>query len=240
MLGAGVVVLNNVPIDALPLTLQQGLARYVRDLGGSVIIGGGSRSLGAGGYGNTLIDALSPLSSLPPAPTNDLFVIVDSSGSMATPLAGGRTKLDVAVDAMHAIDRVVPDTWTLRAGSIARDLRWWMPTEADRVKRPDDLIASGPTNLAAAIEAVIDATSQKQKRLILLSDGQAEPASLAAIAQRVKESGITIDWLRCRLRMRTARWRNSSAPAADGFSSPATPSPGADAQASPARPWRCR
>jgi hypothetical protein len=189
---SGVVVLNDVEIASMPIAFQQGLDRYVREFGGSLVIGGGPHALSAGGYGNTIVDALSPLASLPPAPTNDLFVIVDSSGSMASATPDGRTKLDVAVDAMSAIDRVVPETWSLRAGSISRDLRWW---PGERVKRPGDLVASGPTNLAAAIRAVLSAEAEHPRRLILISDGQTEPASLTELSTAVVESKLTIDWL---------------------------------------------
>lgn len=194
----GVVVLNDVPIASLSLSVQQDLAKYVRDFGGSLVIGGGPNSLSAGGYGDTVLDALSPLASLPPAPSHDLFVLVDSSGSMASATNTGVTKLDAAVEAMRAIDRIVPKTWSLRAGSIARELRWWPPGESDaggRIVRPADLAASGPTNLAAAIRAVLEADAQQPKRLILLSDGQAEASSITALSSDIAESRLTIDWL---------------------------------------------
>ena len=202
LLGAGVVVLNNVPIDAIPLGLGQ-LARYARDLGGSVVIGGGATRAGQMA---TCCSMSLAAGELPPTPTNDLFVIVDSSGSMASPLADGRTKLDVAVDAMLAINRVVPGL-----GHCVRrhrpDMRWWTPTQADRVKRPDDLAASGPTNLAAAIKAVIDATS-KAKRLILSATARPRRIHLPRSRRRGKESGIQIDWLGRRPRKQRASGTN--------------------------------
>ena len=194
LLGASVIVLDDLPIQALPMSFQDNLARYVRDFGGGLVIGGGAHALGAGGYGNTPIDALSPLASLPPSPIFDLFLIVDASGSMGTLLPDGRPRLDVAIDAMHAIDRIIPLTWSLRAGSIARDLRWWPATNA-RIARPADLLASGPTNLAEAVEQVANLRIDSRNRLILISDGQVDAASLSAISPHVLKTGLTIDWL---------------------------------------------
>lgn len=189
---ASVIVLNNVPIAAIPNSTQQALARYVRDFGGSVVLGGGPAAMGAGGYGNSTLDALSPLASLPPAPNNELFILVDASGSMSGAVAPGRSRLDAAVDAALAIDRIVPETWPVRVGSIARDLRWW-PLDPDAPARPADLLASGPTNLAAGIGQVMALPAQHTKRLIVISDGQVPAESLAGLDPAA--SGLVLDWL---------------------------------------------
>lgn len=193
-LHADVIVLNDVPIEELNLAFQNQLARYVREAGGSVVIAGGEESLGTGGYANTVLDAISPLSVVPPSPTHDFFLIVDASGSMATPLADGRSKLDHAADAMIAIDAAIPAHWSLRVGSIARDLRWWA-TATPRVQRPADLFATGPTNLAAAIETIAASPGDRPKRLILISDGQADSATLSRLDGAVRDANLTIDWL---------------------------------------------
>src|SRR5690606_658316 len=62
-LGVDAVVLLDVPAIALTSTQQQALETYVRDMGGGLVITGGENSFGPGGYYETALDRLSPLSA---------------------------------------------------------------------------------------------------------------------------------------------------------------------------------
>ncbi|MGH7215355.1 MAG: hypothetical protein ACREIT_11385, partial [Tepidisphaeraceae bacterium] len=68
-LAPAVIVLDNVAADDLSDLQQQRLQQYVRDLGGGVVILGGDRAFGAGGYVGSALDTISPLASSPPAST---------------------------------------------------------------------------------------------------------------------------------------------------------------------------
>jgi uncharacterized membrane protein len=96
------VVLSD--ISAVDLTPEQiaGLASYVRDLGGGLLLMGGDRSLGPGGYGKTPIEEVSPVSfdvkqERKRASLAEV-IVVDYSGSMGAAV-GARTKLDLANEA---------------------------------------------------------------------------------------------------------------------------------------------
>ncbi|MCA9579982.1 MAG: VWA domain-containing protein, partial [Myxococcales bacterium] len=85
----------------LPTQLSA-LASYARDLGGGLLLMGGDRSLGPGGFARTPVEEVSPVAF-------DLrqdgrranlseVIIIDYSGSMGAPV-GSRTKLDLANEA---------------------------------------------------------------------------------------------------------------------------------------------
>jgi uncharacterized membrane protein len=93
------VVLGDIPAPDLAPVQLEALASYVRDLGGGLLLTGGDRSLGPGGYSHTPIEEISPVSF-------DLkqerrraslaeVIGIDISGSMAMTV-GGHTKLELA------------------------------------------------------------------------------------------------------------------------------------------------
>jgi Ca-activated chloride channel homolog len=100
--GYDVVVLSDIRASDLSLGQIDMLASYVRDLGGGLILMGGDRSLGPGGYARTPIEEVSPVSF-------DLkqerrraslaeVIGIDYSGSMGAS-AGSHTKLELANEA---------------------------------------------------------------------------------------------------------------------------------------------
>jgi Ca-activated chloride channel family protein len=100
--GYDVVVLSDVrALDLSPGQIDA-LASYVRDLGGGLVLMGGDRSMGPGGFARTPIEEISPVSF-------DLkqerrraslaeVIGIDISGSMGA-TAGGHTKLELANEA---------------------------------------------------------------------------------------------------------------------------------------------
>ncbi len=96
------VVLGDVPASEMLPTQLSALASYTRDLGGGLLLMGGDRSLGPGGFARTPVEEVSPVAF-------DLrqdgrranlseVIIIDYSGSMGAPV-GSRTKLDLANEA---------------------------------------------------------------------------------------------------------------------------------------------
>ncbi|MCA9593148.1 MAG: hypothetical protein KC776_07550, partial [Myxococcales bacterium] len=97
-----VVVLSDIPASDLSPTQLDALATYVRDLGGGLLLMGGDKSMGPGGYGKTPVEEVSPVSF-------DLkqerrraslaeVIAIDYSGSMAMRV-GKNTKLELANEA---------------------------------------------------------------------------------------------------------------------------------------------
>lgn len=128
------VVLSDISaVDMAPEQIAA-LASYVRDLGGGLLLMGGDRSLGPGGYGKTPLEEVSPVSFDVKQERRRAslaeVIVVDYSGSMAAAV-GNRNKLDLANEAavrsmellgagdrigvMH-VDTVVQ--WTIPLGEI--------------------------------------------------------------------------------------------------------------------------
>ncbi|UQA63556.1 glutamine amidotransferase [Polyangium aurulentum] len=102
LVGYDLVVLSDVRAPDLSPGQMDALATYVRDIGGGLLLMGGDRSMGPGGYARTPIEEISPVSF-------DLkqerrraslaeVIGIDISGSMAAS-AGSHTKLELANEA---------------------------------------------------------------------------------------------------------------------------------------------
>lgn len=92
MQGFDLVILQNVPAEAIPPSGHDLLAAYVRDLGGGLVMVGGPDSFGAGGWKGTSVEPLLPVRlDLPERlvqPDAAIVFVLDVSGSMRRPVAG--------------------------------------------------------------------------------------------------------------------------------------------------------
>lgn len=98
--GAKAVILNNVPAYSLPNDFLGALPFFVSDQGGGLLMAGGHRSFGSGGYYESAIDPLLPVSLELKSEHRKLGVamaiIMDRSGSMAATTPSGHTKMQLA------------------------------------------------------------------------------------------------------------------------------------------------
>jgi von Willebrand factor type A domain len=111
--GARAVILNNVPAHEIPADFLKSLDFFVREQGGGFLMAGGERSFGSGGYFQSPIDALLPVSMELKSEHRKLSValaiVMDRSGSMSVGVGGGKTKMDLANSgAANAIDLLGP------------------------------------------------------------------------------------------------------------------------------------
>lgn len=189
-LAPSVVVLDNVAASDLTELQRQRLGQYVRDLGGGLVILGGDRAFAAGGYAGTVLNALSPLASHPPEPMAHWVILVDSSGSMSAPTAGGATRWRIAVDAAAQSLGSLPPHDRVSVAGFAAGVDWWVrarpvaDASADPMP-PPNARPSGPTELARAIEsaAAVDEDGARLE-VVLLTDANAAvdaPEALTAL-----------------------------------------------------------
>ena len=106
--GARACIFNNVPAHQVPRDFQKALEFFVRDQGGGLLMVGGEKSFGAGGYHGSPVDRLLPVSmelkSEHRKISTALAIVMDRSGSMSA-MAGGQTKMDLANNgAVNAIN----------------------------------------------------------------------------------------------------------------------------------------
>lgn len=192
-----VIVLNNIAAGQLTELVQQRLEQYVRDLGGGLVIAGGDRAFAAGGYGGSRLEVLSPLSSYAPGATVHWVILADSSGSMAGRV-DGRTRWDIAREAMQDLVGRLPPEDLLSVGSFSDQVVWW--SKGKKVKetgRPEkDVSPHGPTNLSAALEQVIrEADGGLPEQLLLMTDGQAPPPDEEKLVAQLKKADIHLNLL---------------------------------------------
>lgn len=197
------LVLDNVPAFRLSQSRMESLERYVRDLGGGLIVIGGAQSYGAGGYYRTPLEKVLPLEMRPPArldlPQVALLFVLDKSGSMG---AGppGATKLDLAkAAAMAAADIMNPSD---QIGILAFDSEWDWALPFRQVGKGEwiaeqlsSLQSEGGTDLYKAMaEAyrVFSAKAAAVKHLIILSDGLTDKRDFPSLVSRMAKAGITV------------------------------------------------
>lgn len=100
--GARGVILNNVPASDVPAEFLAALDFHVRGQGGGLLMAGGRQSFGSGGYFQSAVDGLLPVSMELRSEHRKLAVamavVLDRSGSMAASVAGaaGVQKIDLA------------------------------------------------------------------------------------------------------------------------------------------------
>ena len=102
LVGYDVLVLGDVRASDLSPAQMEAIASYVRDLGGGLLLMGGDRSMGPGGFSRTPIEEISPVSfNLKQDRRRGSLaevIGIDISGSMGAS-AGGHTKLELANEA---------------------------------------------------------------------------------------------------------------------------------------------
>jgi Ca-activated chloride channel homolog len=196
-------VLDNVPAFQLTHAKMENIEKYVRDLGGGVLVIGGAQSYGAGGYFRTPLERILPVDMRPPArlemPHVALLFVIDKSGSMGAG-SEGNTKLDLAkAAAIAAADIMNP---TDQVGILAFDASWDWALPFRQVGKGEwiseklsSLQSDGGTDLyKAMIEAhrVIAGKQAAIKHTIVLSDGLTDKADFHTLVQKMARDGITV------------------------------------------------
>lgn len=97
--GCRAVLLNNIPAWDIPSDFLASLTFFVNSQGGGLLMAGGKKSFGAGGYFRSGVGELLPVSMELKKDQKKLaaamVIVMDRSGSMAAPVGGG-TKMDLA------------------------------------------------------------------------------------------------------------------------------------------------
>lgn len=206
--GARSVVINNVPAHEIPNDFLKAVDFFVREQGGGFMMAGGKHAFGSGGYFQSSIDPLLPVSMELKSEHRKLAValaiLMDRSGSMAVGVGGGKTKMDLAnsgaADAINllgpmdqvtvfAVDSqpttVVPLT---RIENRKKDL-------SDRVRRVQS--AGGGIFVYEALKAGWEELRKSPagtRHVILFSDAQdsEEPGDYKRLIKTMTDNGCTI------------------------------------------------
>ncbi|MBI4491088.1 MAG: VWA domain-containing protein, partial [Deltaproteobacteria bacterium] len=197
------LVLDNVPAYRLSQSKMEAIEKYVRDLGGGLMVIGGTQSYGAGGYYKSPLERVLPIEMRPPArldlPHVALLFVLDKSGSMGGGPPGA-TKLDLAkAAAISAADLLNPSD---QVGILAFDAGWDWTLPFRQVGKGElisetlsSLQSDGGTDLYKAMVEAYRSFSAKGaaiKHLLVLSDGLTDKADFYSLVSKMALEGITV------------------------------------------------
>ena len=196
------VILNNIPKTDLSQNFLEELKKYVAS-GGGLLLVGGDRMYGLGGYENSTLDEISPVKFVPPTTTkkrlnNAVVLILDKSRSMAeeNKILSAKEAALVSINALKDDDLISVIGFDTNPFLIIRmDTVAEVKPSAERRLR--NLTAAGQTNLRPALaqarRMLLEAKAGR-KHIIVLTDGELSGTDQEFIqeAGRINAEGITL------------------------------------------------
>lgn len=200
------IIFDNISGRSLSYSIMEHIEKYVKDMGGGLIMIGGDKSFGAGYYKKTPIEKALPVFMDVPAEIrlSDLCLIfvIDKSSSMTSNYEG-KTKLEMAKMAAFSSVEMLNPMDSVGIVTFDTQFEWIIPiTKAnERQKIADQLsqvIEGGGTDLYPAMEdvhRVLNQVSSSRKHVIVLSDGQTEEADFQSLVQSMRHADISVSTL---------------------------------------------
>ena len=193
-----VIILSNVSADELSQPQMNLIESYVRDLGKGLIVIGGDRAFGRGGYHDTPLERVLPFEMTPRQKKESLalMLIVDASGSMAN-YVGPDQKIQLALEGVRASIRALDDEDRVGVIGFAAKIKMdYAPTiEHEEILREVGKLRPGSgTKMYLALERAyerLQAVDAKQKHILLLSDGKSE-GDFIPLAKRIAADRMTV------------------------------------------------
>ncbi|MDW8363365.1 MAG: VWA domain-containing protein [Myxococcales bacterium] len=192
------VVLSDVPADAVRPADVETLERWVRSHGGALLVAGGPRAFGPGGWQGSRLEAMLPVrlegQQRRDQPSLALALVIDKSGSMSG------QKIELAKEAARAAAEALgPDDYITVIGFDTAPVHVVrMQAARNRFQILRDigrLTARGGTNIFPALDAAyqdLAVVRARSRHVILLTDGISPEAGLAELVQAMRAEGITV------------------------------------------------
>ena len=197
-----VLILSNVSAEALSTEQLQSIENYVSDLGHGLVVIGGERAYGPGGYTDTVLERVLPV-EMTPRERKDAVAIVfvlDTSGSMAN-YVEARQKIGLAIEGVRAGIRNLDKEDVAGILGFNTDVHTIseLTSEHDVLRQVVGVLkpTGGTTKMKDAIEQayeMLQTNDAKQKYIVLLSDGKSHGAAsdFLELAERIAEARISI------------------------------------------------
>jgi len=204
---ASLVILENVPAWALGRNGAERLARSVTDGGTGLLVVGGDAAFAAGGYADSPLEPLLPVSSrLGERRPVELVLLIDASGSM-NEAVGHTQKLLLAKRAILALRPALGPGDRLGVVAFADKAEVVSPLvpvdEWDTLRRRLlALEAGGGTRITPAVEAALDilppapasrAAAGPVRHVLILSDGRSDDFDVSPLmaAARTHQASVS-------------------------------------------------
>ena len=201
------VILDNVPATQVGPSTLEALTHYTNDLGGGLLLTGGTASFGVGGYFKSAIDPILPVSMELQNEHRKLSlamaVVLDRSGSMARPTADGRTKMDLAnLGTCAAIETLGPlDEVGVIAVDSAAHIVSPLTSATQKTKICDQVrqiqsMGGGIFTYTALLEAakMVQESNKGTRHIVLFADAAdaEEPGEYQRLLEKLTSIGITV------------------------------------------------
>jgi uncharacterized membrane protein len=203
--GYDLVVLSDIPASDLATIQIDALASYVKDLGGGLLLLGGDKAFGPGGYARTPIEEVSPvgfdLKEEKRRASLAEVIAIDYSGSMGMKV-GNQTKLALANEASARSASLLGPGDKLGVEHVDTAVAWTIPlgpvTDVNAIGAKIRAVDTGGGGIYTdiALEAAYAALGKETvnlKHVLLFADGDdAEQISgCRALVTTAAHSGIT-------------------------------------------------
>lgn len=178
-----IVVLSDIPASDLSTSQLSAFGSYAKDLGGGLLLMGGDRSFGPGGYARTPIEDVSPvafdLKKEQRRASLAEIIDIDYSGSMGMSV-GGHTKLELANEAAARSASLLGPGDRLGVEHVDTVVSWTVPlgpvTDKKSIMKKIRAVGPGGGGIYTDISlkagyAALDKEASNLKHLLLFADG---------------------------------------------------------------------
>ena len=205
--GVQALVLEQVPADVLGSAGLETVADWVEHLGGGLVLTGGRRSFGVGGYHKSAVERVLPVTM----EIRDehrkqavaMAITLDRSGSMGVGIGGGRTKMDLADEGACAAIGLLGPRDQVAVHAVDSEPHIIVPLSP--VTDPQGMIhkvrgirsQGGGIYVCTALEAAgaeLLRSTSGTRHLVLFADANdaEEPGTYKSLLGKYRAAGITV------------------------------------------------